>query len=742
MGTRHRFHIICNVRGRRREEGYLLAPASVLRPLLLRAGRPPHAQSARRIRGRGVGGRLHQVGDDDDEDDDDDDDDGDGVRPPSSPRGFRSSSRDDPRARSDDDDDDDDEDEKLVVVVVDAGGGAGIHRAAFDDHPTPAVPPGVAAPVAPDPSHAPGHVVVRGRWHHRWGQRRRSTRGQPREREQQQRQSEFGGNVGVRFGRHGHRHDDGRDAESRRRHCRRGGRGRHLSAGSSGGKGGRGGGGAVDYEPPTNRRRRAVTIHLDTSPPTSFSPPSFRASAGAASAAAASAASSASPSTPDGGLFSHRHNRHPAGVLPPPSRFAASASAPTFGGLGGHGGNFNLYPHSSGSFHTEDCSESDSGCGSPLDVVGMGAQAFGGAGGGWAAGAGIHRGTTTAAGGMLATMNGAAAASAHAGGSSTARHATNASLDVAASPSSSAAGRGGHQHHRPVDKRQRRLERNRESARVSRRRRKHYLEELECRVSGLSEEMDRGRMDHAKSAVRAVRGMRSAVLDDAEGLLLTGHGLPTDDRDRRLGGDGATTNGAGPLPLVKKSSGIHHNVVVARNNANDHQRHPIGGDGGSFASSQRPASASAKTAASTSSLLLERAANALVTHLSRTSTELQVVQTFMKQHLLSLVQPTPTRFALWLSLQDDGFYRGGRSASERLSAARIGERVSCGDVRRNGLSRGGQRGADARLIMFYFARIRTLTSSFSLSCSRSPACSSLSRSCCTAAPIAPCRTPP
>jgi hypothetical protein len=510
---------------------------------------------------------------------------------------------------------------------------------------------------------------------------------------------------------------------------------------------GEGGGGAVDYEPPTNRRRRAVTIHLDTSPPTSFSPPSFRASAGAASAAAASAAaasaaSSASPSTPDGGLFSHRHNRHPAGVLPPPSRFAASASAPTFGGLGGHGGNFNLYPHSSGSFHTEDCSESDSGCGSPLDVVGMGAQAFGGAGGGWAAGAGIHRGTTTAAGGILATMNGAAAASAHAGGSSTARHATHASFAVAASPSSSAAGRGGHQHHRPVDKRQRRLERNRESARVSRRRRKHYLEELECRVSGLSEEMDRGRMDHAKSAVRAVRGMRSAVLDDAEGLLLTGHGLPTDDRDRRLGGDGVTTNGAGPLPPVKKSSGIHHNVVVARNNANDHQRHPIGGDGGSFASSQRPASASAKTAASTSSLLLERAANALVTHLSRTSTELQVVQTFMKQHLLSLVQPTPTRFALWLSLQDDGFYRGGRSASERLSAARIGERVSCGDVRRNGLSRGGQRSADARLIMFYFARIRTLTSSLSLSCSRSPACSSLSRSCCTAAPIAPCRTPP
>ena len=272
-------------------------------------------------------------------------------------------------------------------------------------------------------------------------------------------------------------------------------------------------------------------------------------------------------------------------------------------------------------------------------------------------------------------MNGAVAASAHAGGSSSARHATHASFAVAASSSSSAAGRGGHQHHRPVDKRQRRLERNRESARVSRRRRKHYLEELECRVSGLSEEMDRGRMDHARSAVRAVRGMRSAVLDDAEGLL---DGPPTDDRGRRLGGDGAAMNGAGPPPPVKKSSGIHHNVVVA-GYARDHHRPPICGAGGSFAPSQRPAPAPARAAAaSTSSLLLERAANALVAHLSRASTELQVVQTFMKQHLLSLVQPTPTRFALWLSLQDDEFYRGGRSASERLSAARIGERVSCG----------------------------------------------------------------
>jgi hypothetical protein len=31
---------------------------------------------------------------------------------------------------------------------------------------------------------------------------------------------------------------------------------------------------------------------------------------------------------------------------------------------------------------------------------------------------------------------------------------------------------------------------------------------------------------------------------------------------------------------------------------------------------------------------------------------------------------------MWLTLQTDTYYRGGRAASERLSAARIGERVS------------------------------------------------------------------
>ena len=48
----------------------------------------------------------------------------------------------------------------------------------------------------------------------------------------------------------------------------------------------------------------------------------------------------------------------------------------------------------------------------------------------------------------------------------------------------------------------------------------------------------------------------------------------------------------------------------------------------------------------------------------------------MKQQLMSLVQPTEIKYLLWLSLQNDQLFRGGRSPSERLSAARIGERVS------------------------------------------------------------------
>ena len=167
-----------------------------------------------------------------------------------------------------------------------------------------------------------------------------------------------------------------------------------------------------------------------------------------------------------------------------------------------------------------------------------------------------------------------------------------------------------------MDKRQKRLERNRESARASRKRRKAYLEELELKVNRMSEEMDKGRMEHASVAVQTIRNMRLEKLNKVEQML---EGKPTGSR-----------------------SGIQHNVTSQTSNSSS----------------------------------LEEQIQPLMSNLSRTSDELQIVQTFMKQQLMSLVQPTEIKYLLWLSLQNDQLFRGGRSPSERLSAARIGERVS------------------------------------------------------------------
>ena len=72
----------------------------------------------------------------------------------------------------------------------------------------------------------------------------------------------------------------------------------------------------------------------------------------------------------------------------------------------------------------------------------------------------------------------------------------------------------------------------------------------------------------------------------------------------------------------------------------------------------------------------DRALFALDTSLSRTSQELSVLLTFQLQQLKSFALPPHSKFVLWLTLQGDVYFRGGRAASERLSAARIGERVS------------------------------------------------------------------
>ena len=63
-------------------------------------------------------------------------------------------------------------------------------------------------------------------------------------------------------------------------------------------------------------------------------------------------------------------------------------------------------------------------------------------------------------------------------------------------------------------RRQKRLERNRKSTRLSRR--KQYLEVLEERVTFLSEEMDRGRREHVLNAVRNYNTLRAEVLKDTE----------------------------------------------------------------------------------------------------------------------------------------------------------------------------------------------------------------------------------
>ena len=136
----------------------------------------------------------------------------------------------------------------------------------------------------------------------------------------------------------------------------------------------------------------------------------------------------------------------------------------------------------------------------------------------------------------------------------------------------------------PNGRRQKRLERNRESARLSRRRRKQYLEVLEDRVNQLSLEMDKGRREHVAAAVPSLQEQRERALQSQD-------------------------------------------------------------------------------------------LAALETILSRSSNELRVAATFQSQQLQSLVFPPHAKFLLWLSLQTDTYFRGGRAPSERLSAARIGERV-------------------------------------------------------------------
>lgn len=165
---------------------------------------------------------------------------------------------------------------------------------------------------------------------------------------------------------------------------------------------------------------------------------------------------------------------------------------------------------------------------------------------------------------------------------------------------------------KPGQKKQRRLERNRLSAQLSRRRRKQYLEELEERVVKLSLDMDSGRRAHAFRAIERIAELRQHVLSSTEATVRDFEAKRTNDAeslDYQLNNSLRLLQSAGPL--------------------------------------------------------------------SRTnSEELLILNSFLGQQLKSFSLPSHTKFILWLTLQGDIYYRGGRAASERLSAARIGERVS------------------------------------------------------------------
>ena len=170
-------------------------------------------------------------------------------------------------------------------------------------------------------------------------------------------------------------------------------------------------------------------------------------------------------------------------------------------------------------------------------------------------------------------------------------------------------------------KKQRRLERNRLSAQLSRRRRKQYLEELEERVVQLSLEMDSGRRVHAFQAMERISEMRQQVLVSAEAVVR--------DIESSSGNCNSHTNNDNKIMLLEFQ--LDNSLRLLENT-------------GSLSRSN--------------------------------SEELLVLNSFLSQQLKSFSLPSHAKFILWLTLQGDIYYRGGRAASERLSAARIGERVS------------------------------------------------------------------
>jgi len=246
-----------------------------------------------------------------------------------------------------------------------------------------------------------------------------------------------------------------------------------------------------------------------------------------------------------------------------------------------------------------------------------------------------------------------------------------------------------------IDKRQKRLERNRESARASRRRRKQYLEELENNVHSLSTEMDSGRVNHALESVKIISGLRKEKILHVLERLNAGESSTSDVDGRDINmldtssnnalSQAQGGNGNKNINIAKSSLGVKHNVISK--------------------TIPPPVQSSSNKQQQSSHSLLKDTNVILETSLSRTQPSFQVVNTFLHQQLKSLILthkqpilsaassstttsttteggtllgpllPSFTPFLLWLTLQNDNFFRGGRAQSERLSAARIGERL-------------------------------------------------------------------
>jgi hypothetical protein len=184
------------------------------------------------------------------------------------------------------------------------------------------------------------------------------------------------------------------------------------------------------------------------------------------------------------------------------------------------------------------------------------------------------------------------------------------------------------------NRRIKRLERNRESARLSRKRRKAYLEELEAKVHSLSAQMDRERVAYALNFLNDVktRFSSSSTSTVATTGMTVGNGIQ-----------------------ISQNSGIKHNI---------HSSLPL-------------SSASNNNSYSYNNNYTMRNNNNLTEETkTRIPTALQTIYAFQHAYLSSLVISKESKFILWLMLQREGFWRGGRGNSERLSAARIGERVS------------------------------------------------------------------